>query len=103
MKLITSALALATSALTLATPAFAQDEPSPRRGGGMGMGMMMRADTNGDGAVSRDEALAQAAQRFDRMDLNHDGKLTRDEIEQVGRRMGQMRGDMPPPPPQPQN
>lgn len=92
-------LVFATLAFTLAAPAFAQDQPPPPRGGGMGM--MMRADTNGDGVVSRDEALAQAGQRFDRMDLNHDGKLTRDEVEQVGRRMGQMRGDMPPPPPQP--
>ena len=92
---------LATFGLTLASAVLAQDGPPPPRGG-MGMGVM-RADTNGDGVVSRDEALAQAGQRFDRMDLNHDGKLTREELEQVGRRMGQMRGDMPPPPPQPQN
>ena len=94
---------LTTLALTLAMPAVAQDEPTPPRGGGLGMGMM-RADTNGDGIVSRDEALAQAGQRFDRMDMNHDGKLTRDEMERIGRVMGRMRGgDMPPPPPQPQN
>ena len=89
-----------------AAPAFAQDGPPPPGGPGpRGGGMMMRADTNGDGVITRDEALAQAAQRFDRMDMNHDGKLTRDEMEQVGRRLGQMRGgDMPPPPqPQPQN
>ena len=98
-------LAFALAAGTLAGTAIAQDAPPapprPPMGGGM-----MRADTNGDGVISRDEAIAQATQRFDRMDLNHDGKLTRDEMEQVGRRMGQMRGgDMPPPPlpPQPQN
>lgn len=86
----------------LAAPVMAQDAPPPPGGPGPrggGGGAMMRADTNGDGVVSREEALAQAGQRFDRMDLNHDGKLTRDEMEQVGRRMGEMRGDMPPPPP----
>lgn len=99
-------LALTTLALSLlAAPVLAQDAPPPPGGPGpRGGGMMMRADTNGDGVITRDEALAQAAQRFDRMDLNHDGKLTRDELEQVGRRMREMRGDMPPPPPQrPQN
>ena len=99
-------LAFALAAGTLAGTATAQDAPPAPPRGPMGGGPMMRADTNGDGVVSRDEAIAQAAQRFDRMDLNHDGKLTRDEMEQIGRRMGQMRGgDLPPPPPphQPQN
>lgn len=100
----------------LAAPVMAQDTPPPPGGPGPrgvgggammrggGGGAMMRADTNGDGAVSRDEYLAMMGQRFDRMDLNHDGKITREEQEQVGRRMGEMRGDMPPPPPpRPQN
>ena len=97
MKIALACFALA----TFAGPALAQDAPPPGPRGG---GMMMRADTNGDGVVTRDEALAQAGQRFDRMDSNHDGRLTGDEMEQVGRRMGAMRGgDMPPPPPPPQN
>ena len=66
-------------------------------------GMMMRADTDGDGAISRAEFLAQATERFNRMDLNHDGRLTPDEL---GARMGGRRGgggEIPPPPPaQPQ-
>ena len=62
---------LASFAVTmLATAAFAQG------GGGMGL---MRADTNGDGMVSRAEAAAQAAARFDKMDTNKDGTLSADE------------------------
>ena len=65
---------------------------------------MMRADANGDGVVTREEYLAQAGQRFDRMDLNHDGKIDQSEMQQIGQRMrGRgmrgMGGDMPPPPP----
>ncbi|WP_353204227.1 EF-hand domain-containing protein [Sphingomonas sp.] len=69
---------LASFAVTvLATTAFAQ-------GGGMGM---MRADTNGDGMISRAEATAQANARFDRMDANKDGTLTADERQGPGGRM----------------
>lgn len=51
-------------------------------GQGMGKGakMMMRmADTNKDGAVSRDEFLASHAMMFDHADTNKDGKLTPEE------------------------
>lgn len=47
---------------------------------GGGGGMMMRADTNGDGVVSHAEFLAAATQRFERMDANKDGKLSGDEL-----------------------
>jgi Ca2+-binding EF-hand superfamily protein len=39
------------------------------------------ADTNGDGAISKDEALAQADKRFARMDTNGDGVVTQDEMK----------------------
>ena len=67
--------------------------------GGPGRGMM-RADANGDGVVSRQEAIDEATRRFDRMDANHDGKLDAAEMERMGPGRG-MRGggDMPPPPP----
>ncbi len=69
---------LASFAVTvLATAAFAQ-------GGGMGM---MRADTNGDGMISKAEATAQANARFDRMDANKDGTLAADEVKGPGSRM----------------
>ena len=81
----------------LTTPALAQDAPPPLRGGGM----MMRADANGDGTISRDEAIAQATDRFDRLDLDHDGKLTRDELGKAAYGIGGRRGDISPPPPAP--
>ena len=74
---------LASFAVTaLATAAFAQ-------GGGMGM---MRADTNGDGMISRAEAQAQAGARFDAMDTNKDGFLTADEMKGPGARMMERAG-----------
>jgi YD repeat-containing protein len=55
---------------------------------GMGFGgrMFGMADANKDGRVSLAEAQAAALQHFDRVDLNHDGKITPDERRQVHRR-----------------
>ena len=42
-----------------------------------------RADTNGDGALTRaevDKALPRLGAKFDRIDADHDGKLTQDEL-----------------------
>ena len=50
-----------------------------KRHGGHGMGLMKRADTDNDGKVSRNEALAAAAARFDAADANKDGFLTVEE------------------------
>ena len=76
-----------------------------------GMMMMKMADTNNDGAVSKDEFLSAHAKHFDLMDVNHDGQLTKAERQAARakmRGMGGMRhggprggaamGDMPPPP-----
>lgn len=53
------------------------------RGGkhGMGRGMMggHMADTNGDKAVTQAEFTAAAAKRFDALDANKDGQVTREE------------------------
>lgn len=71
-----------------------------RRHGGMGAGLLRRADTNGDGVVTRDEFRAAAMARFDRMDANHDGRIDATERQamrdHMRARMGG--GDMPPPP-----
>jgi hypothetical protein len=48
-----------------------QDRPMPD--------LMARADANGDGVITRDEALAEAAARFAKMDANHDDKISKDE------------------------
>jgi hypothetical protein len=60
MKTLFLAAALSSTVLAglVGTAAVAQ------RGGGM----MASADTNGDGIITRAEFLAQAAQRFERME-----------------------------------
>lgn len=52
-----------------------------------------------DRAITRDESLAMADRRFDRMDANQDGKI--DKTEMVARRQPAAAGAMPPlsPPP----
>ncbi|MDZ7587932.1 MAG: EF-hand domain-containing protein [Parasphingorhabdus sp.] len=47
--------------------------------GGRGMAMMKRADTNGDGAISKDEFRTAALARFDKMDSNRDGTISPQE------------------------
>jgi hypothetical protein len=87
-------------------PVMAQTPPPPPPGGPMrGPGAaMMSADTDHDGSVTRTEAMAQAAERFDRMDANRDGRIDRAEIAQVRdawRDRRGPRGETPPPPPRP--
>ncbi len=81
--------------------------------GGYGGGMMMKmADTNTDGAVTRDEFLGAQTKHFDMIDANHDGQLTQAErkaahdkmramggIHRGGQRGEHQMGAMPPPPP----
>lgn len=64
-------------------------------------GGMMRADSNGDGAVTLAEMQAAAAQRFDRADADNDGKLTQAERDALrrGRGGGGEGGPGAPPPP----
>ena len=81
MKTTLSICGLAISAL-LAGHAIAGDSP---RGDGHRFDLMS-ADKDGDGKVSRAEAAAAADQRasqwFDKLDLNKDGFVTQDEIQQ---------------------
>ncbi|WP_174296472.1 hypothetical protein [Sphingomonas bacterium] len=75
------------------------------RGSGSGpmggaIGMLRRADANGDGVVARDEYVAAIDARFDRMDANRDGVLSPDEMPtRGGGRPGGGGGDTPPPSP----
>ena len=84
-------------------------EGGPRGEHGGGKMMLKMADTNKDGAVSRDEFLAAHNQHFGMMDANHDGQVTQAERKAAREKMGGMRhggkhgdhkmGDMQAPPP----
>lgn len=93
-KMLLSAVAL----MALAVPAMAQSTPPagapPHDGGPMGK---FNADTDGDGMLSRAEFQAMQDKRFDEMDTNHDGKISKDEMkahhEQMKERMKEKRGE----------
>ena len=98
MKTTLSTCALALAALvaggTYAGPLFAGEGPRSD-----GPHDLMRADTDGDGRISRAEATAASAERsgewFDKLDLNKDGYVTADEIKQArATRMANMHADM---------
>lgn len=55
--------------------------------GRMGAAMLRNADTDRDQRISLAEAQAAAVQRFDRVDLNRDGRITRDERQQARQQM----------------
>ena len=83
MKTFTIAL---TACALLAAPAFAQGR------GGEGMAMLMRADANGDGAITRAEAQNARIQMFTQMDTNGDGVLS--DADRAGQGAGQGDGRM---------
>ena len=72
MKTVVSLTALALVAASVA--AFAGDGPKGDR--------LQKADTNGDGLISRAEAAAlpRLAKHFDEIDTNKDGQVSADEM-----------------------
>jgi len=70
---------LSPAELAAARPARPGGEGRRLRGNGPRGGGMMRMDANGDGKVSRDEFITGTLRRFDMMDANHDGQLTKAE------------------------
>lgn len=76
---------LSPAELAAARPARPGGEARRDRGNGprgdrpRGGGMARMLDANGDGKISRDEFIAGTLRRFDMMDADHDGKLTKAE------------------------
>ncbi|SEJ06209.1 EF hand [Sphingomonas sp. OV641] len=66
-------------------------------GGKGGMGMMMRADANRDGILTKAEATAAAAAMFDRADTNKDGRIDQAEQEAARAQMKNRMGARPNP------
>ncbi len=52
----------------------------------------MRADTNGDGLVSKEELPEQMQRRFDQMDANRDGLVDESEIDEMLKNRPQQTG-----------
>ena len=96
MKISLSTCVLSLAAL-LAGNAMAGDQPS-REHMADGPHGLMRADTNGDGKISKEEAAAahdkMQGDWFAKTDTNQDGFLTQDEIRAARQSRPHMRGDM---------
>jgi hypothetical protein len=73
--LILAALGLGATAVLAGSDAFAHQQ-------GARFARLKAADTNGDGMLSRAEAAAlpRLAERFETLDANRDGQVTRDEM-----------------------
>lgn len=56
--------------------------------------MLQQADSNGDGAISKDEFMSQAEKRFNALDNNGDGKLSPDEFAAMRGRFKQIRENL---------
>lgn len=86
-RFLIAALTLTTAASALADDASkstptASGAADTERAGQHG-DRLRKADTNGDGLLDATEVkdLPRLAKHFDRIDSNHDGKLSRDEIK----------------------
>ena len=66
--------------------------PGMRGGGGH---MLMMADANRDGVITKAEAVAATQTMFDRIDTNRDGRIDQAERGAVTDRMKQRRGANP--------
>ena len=80
--------------LTCLLPLAAQAQSNDRlaRGADELKQRFVKADLDGDGALSRDEAkaLPRVSAHFDEIDADRDGKVT---LQEIGRALAAMRGD----------
>lgn len=74
-------ITLFAAAIGVATPASARTFG----GGGDGMALFEKADTNRDGRVTRAEFDAARAARFQEMDRNGDGVVSREDFKRLAR------------------
>jgi Ca2+-binding EF-hand superfamily protein len=81
-KIVIAAALASVFAVTATVPSFAAGDPAKREK--RIHKMIHRADTNGDGRVSQAEMEAALAASFAVLDTNHDGVLSKSEID--GRR-----------------
>jgi Ca2+-binding EF-hand superfamily protein len=69
---------------------LAMAAPDATGGPGAMADRIKKADTNGDGMISREEAkaLPRIAAHFDEIDANHDGQITADELRAYHQKQG---------------
>jgi Ca2+-binding EF-hand superfamily protein len=78
-KTVIAAALASVFAVTAAAPSFAAGDPAKHQR--RIHRMIHRADTNGDGRVSQAEMEAALAASFAVLDVNHDGALSKSEID----------------------
>jgi len=85
--LLTAMLTLAAPVALIAATTTTTDKTATPAAQNGEHGWFKKVDTNGDGVISHEEALAAANARVEKefatFDLNHDGQITQDEIKQV--------------------
>lgn len=79
MRINGKLLVLASLCLLPVQASFAADTKAPATDPKVGQAKHAKADTDSDGAISKQEYLAAAEARFKALDANNDGKLTADE------------------------
>lgn len=102
MRIMSLFLAVVLSVSLLGVPALADGHGNHgNHGNNSGEGQkgskgdrFARADSNGDGVISRDEFMALAGQRFSKMDADGNGSLSADEMrpKRRGSQSGQRGG-----------
>ncbi len=86
MKKILMVSALAFAVVAPSFVAMAKDHGG-KKGHHNGEKMFERGDTNGDGVISKDEFLKGAEERFNKMDLDGNGEVTKEEAKQAREKM----------------